>query len=47
MFSTKPYDRHALDEANVRHRHELVYFEPRLSLQTPLTPADSKRSAPS
>ena len=34
MFSTKPYDRRALDEANVRHRHELVYFESRLSLQT-------------
>lgn len=34
IFSTKPYDRQALDEANERHRHELVYFEPRLVMNT-------------
>jgi D-lactate dehydrogenase len=31
VFSTKAYDRQALDEANERHGHELVYFEPRLT----------------
>lgn len=36
VFSTKPYDREALDAANARHSHELVYFEPRL---TPVTVA--------
>ena len=34
VFSTKPYDRQALDAANARHRHELVYFEPRLTAAT-------------
>jgi D-lactate dehydrogenase len=34
VFSTKPYDRAALDEANARHGHELVYFEPRLARET-------------
>ncbi len=34
VFSTKGYDRLALDEANRRHGHELVYFEPRLSRDT-------------
>jgi D-lactate dehydrogenase len=34
VFSTKPYDREALDSANLRHGHELVYFEPRLRLET-------------
>jgi len=34
VFSTKPYDRDALDCANEVHGHELVYFEPRLSLVT-------------
>jgi D-lactate dehydrogenase len=36
VFSTKPYDREALDAANERHGHSLLYLEPRL---TPLTAA--------
>lgn len=31
VFSTKPYDRRVLDEANLKHHHELVYFEARLT----------------
>jgi hypothetical protein len=27
VFSTKPYDQRALEEAN-EHGHELVFFEP-------------------
>jgi len=34
VFSTKPYDRIALDAANERHGHELVYLEPRLTPPT-------------
>jgi D-lactate dehydrogenase len=34
VFSTKPYDREALERANEAHGHDLVYFEPRLSLAT-------------
>ncbi len=34
VFSTKPYDREALERANEAHEHALVYFEPRLSLAT-------------
>ena len=34
VFSTKPYDRVALGEANARHGHEVVYFEPRLTADT-------------
>ncbi len=34
VFSTKAYDRNALDEANGRHHHDLHYFEPRLTLKT-------------
>lgn len=34
VFSTKPYDREALDRANEGHGHELVYFEPRLTPET-------------
>lgn len=34
VFSTKPYDRHAIDAANGAHGHELVYFEPRLTAAT-------------
>ncbi len=34
VFSTKPYDREALEEANRRHGHELVHFEPRLTPAT-------------
>ena len=31
VFSTKPYDRSALDRANEAHGHDLTYFEHRLS----------------
>lgn len=34
VFSTKPYDRQFLEDANQRYGHELVFFEPRLSDQT-------------
>lgn len=34
VFSTKPYDREALNEANLRHGHELTYFEARLTEDT-------------
>jgi D-lactate dehydrogenase len=34
VFSTKPYDRQALDEANRRHGHELTFFETRLNGST-------------
>ena len=34
VFSTKRYDREALDGANRRHGHELVYLEPRLTPET-------------
>jgi D-lactate dehydrogenase len=34
VFSTKPYDREALDEANQRHAHELTFFEARLQPST-------------
>ena len=36
VFSTKPYDRHFLEEANKAggYRHELVFFEPRLDATT-------------
>ena len=34
VFSTKPYDRAFLIEANRSRRHEIVFFEPRLSLET-------------
>jgi D-lactate dehydrogenase len=34
VFDTHSYDRHALDSANVRYRHELTYFELRLTTQT-------------
>lgn len=34
VFSTKPYDREALDRANQRHGHEIIYFEPRLTQRT-------------
>jgi len=36
VFSTKPYDRHALEQANREHCHELTFFESRL---TPATAA--------
>jgi len=34
VFSTKPYDRRFLDAANREARHEFVYFEPRLVIET-------------
>lgn len=34
VFSTKPYDRAFLSEANARHGHELTFFEPRLAPET-------------
>jgi D-lactate dehydrogenase len=34
VFSTKSYDRVALDDANHEYGHELVYFEPRLTPET-------------
>jgi D-lactate dehydrogenase len=34
VFSTKAYDRQALDQANARHHHQLEYFESRLTAST-------------
>jgi D-lactate dehydrogenase len=34
VFSTKPYDRRYLAEANDRHRFDLTFLEPRLTLET-------------
>jgi D-lactate dehydrogenase len=34
VFSTKSYDRTFLESANKAHRHELVFLEPRLTLET-------------
>ena len=34
VFSTKPYDRQFLDSANASARHQLVYLEPRLTVET-------------
>jgi D-lactate dehydrogenase len=34
VFSAKPYDRDFLDAANARSRHELTYFEARLTCET-------------
>ncbi len=34
VFSTRPYDRQAFGQANERHAHELVFFEPRLTAST-------------
>jgi lactate dehydrogenase-like 2-hydroxyacid dehydrogenase len=34
VFSTKSYDRTFLEAANVDQQHELVFFEPRLNLET-------------
>jgi D-lactate dehydrogenase len=34
VFSTKPYDRKFLEEANRGHGHDLVFLEPRLSEET-------------
>ena len=40
VFSTKSYDREFLEEANRKARHELVFFEPRLTEQTCALAAD-------
>ncbi|MEZ4737333.1 MAG: 2-hydroxyacid dehydrogenase [Caldilineaceae bacterium] len=34
VFSTKPYDRQFLSQANAQHGHELRFFEPRLTPET-------------
>ena len=34
VFSTKSYDRQFLQAANERHGHELVFFEPRLTVES-------------
>lgn len=34
VFDTRRHDRAALEEANAGHRHELTFFEPRLTAQT-------------
>ena len=34
VFSTKSYDRQFLEAANAEGKHELVFFEPRLTLET-------------
>lgn len=34
VFSTKPHDRQFLKQANARFRHELTFFEPRLTSET-------------
>lgn len=34
VFSTKPYDRQFLEQANQRHGHELFFYEARLNEQT-------------
>jgi D-lactate dehydrogenase len=42
VFSTRPYDRHFLDEANADGRHELVFLEPRLDATTLATAAGAQ-----
>jgi D-lactate dehydrogenase len=34
VFSTKPYDRQFLEAENLRHGHELLFLEPRLTRET-------------
>ncbi|MBI4309936.1 MAG: hypothetical protein HY591_06355 [Candidatus Omnitrophica bacterium] len=34
VFNTKTYDREFLNEANKKHGHELVFFEPHLTAET-------------
>lgn len=34
VFSTKPYDQQFFQEANTHHRHNIAYFEPRLTPHT-------------
>lgn len=40
VFSTKPYDRRFLEEANRVYGHDLVFFEPRLTVDTAPLAAD-------
>lgn len=40
VFSTKHYDHIFLDQANEGHNHELVYYEPRLTVDTVALAAD-------
>jgi len=42
VFSTKPYDREFLEEANKACGHELAYFESRLTPDTALVARDTK-----
>lgn len=34
FFNTKPYDKQSFNEANVRHQHEIIFFESHLSKET-------------
>jgi len=34
VFSSKPYDRHFLDQANLEHGHDLLYLDPQLTAET-------------
>ena len=47
VFSTKSYDREFLAAANVRHGHELLFLEGRLTAESVSLGAGSPRSAPS
>ncbi|MDT8274294.1 MAG: 2-hydroxyacid dehydrogenase [Desulfomonilia bacterium] len=40
VFSTKAYDREFFDVVNQHHRHELIFFEPRLTTSTATLAAD-------
>jgi D-lactate dehydrogenase len=40
VFSTKSYDRQFLDAANAGYKHELVFFEPRLTYDTAVLAAE-------
>jgi D-lactate dehydrogenase len=42
VYSTKPYDRHFLDQANAAAGHELIYFETRLTPHTIMTAAEAQ-----
>jgi len=42
VYSTRPYDRHFLEQANAAARHELVFLEPRLDAATLAAAAGSQ-----
>jgi D-lactate dehydrogenase len=42
IYSTRPYDRRFLEEANAAGRHELVFLEPRLDASTVATAAGAQ-----